>query len=171
MATTTESAIGERTFREAFARVPGSVALVLAGTPGEHVRAVTCTSAGPLSAQPPMALACLDRAIGITQLIRETGRFSVNFLAADREATADAFAGRRQPPTPPHSVVVPGRTGVATLCTGTIVVLECALAAINPGGDHEIFVGEIRHARIQNDASALLYGERHYGRLTDAEGG
>jgi flavin reductase (DIM6/NTAB) family NADH-FMN oxidoreductase RutF len=170
MVSTAEPRIDGRLFREAFARVAGSVAVVLAGTPGQDVRAVTCTSAVPVSAEPPMALACLARALGITQLIRETARFSVNFLAGDRAATADAFAGRRPAPAAPHSVVVAGRTGVPTLCTGTVVVLECGLVAVHPGGDHEIVVGEIRHARVQHDAHILLHGERRYGRLTD-EGG
>jgi flavin reductase (DIM6/NTAB) family NADH-FMN oxidoreductase RutF len=158
--------ISARFFREAFARIPASVSVLFVGFANKQVLGLTCTSAGPLSADPPMVIFCIDTKTGVTGLIRETSAFSVNYLAADRVETADAFAGRNKGLAVPHSVTVPGRTGVATLTTGTIMVLECRLAECYRGGDHDIITGHIVHARIQPDQQALLYGERSYAALT-----
>ncbi|MQA08932.1 MAG: hypothetical protein GEU98_10380 [Pseudonocardiaceae bacterium] len=151
-------------FRHTFRQVPAPVAVVLVarsqlgGTTG-----ITCTSAQSLSAEPPMAVVAVDDKTGLVPLIRDAGRFSINYLAADRAGWARAFSASGTDLAALASVIIPGRSPVPTLATGTTAVLECETADIHRGGDHWIVCASIAHARFQADAEPLLYQAGRYG--------
>ena len=152
-------------FRHAFRQVPGPVAIVL--VQGEHgVVGITCTSATSLSGEPPMVLACVDDKTGMERSVRAAGRFSVNYLAADRAAWARAFSSRGRDLDALSAVIGTGRTLVPTLLTGTTAVLECRVETIHRGGDHWILCGLVSHARHQSDADPLMYLDGSYGSFT-----
>jgi flavin reductase (DIM6/NTAB) family NADH-FMN oxidoreductase RutF len=150
-------------FRQAFRQVPAPVAVVLVHAEGGGVLGLTCTSASSLSADPPMALVCVDDKTGVQHSIRQAGRFSVNFLAADRAEWAHAFSSRGRRLDALAGVVGTGRTQVPVLRTGTTSVLECGLAAIHCAGDHWIVCGLVSHARFQADTEPLIYLAGRYG--------
>ncbi|PXY18912.1 flavin reductase family protein [Prauserella muralis] len=150
-------------FRQTFRRIPAPVAVVLVATANGGTTGITCTSAQSLSAEPPMAVVAIDDKTGLVPLIRHAGRFSINYLAADRSNWADAFSARGADLAELADIIVPGRTSVPTFATGTTAVLECASAEIHPGGDHWIVSGAIAHARFQADAEPLLYRAGAYG--------
>lgn len=149
-------------FRRAFARVPAAVAVLLTCEPDGAVRGITCTSAGSLSADPPMAIACVDQRTGLAPVIEAAGRFSVNYLAGDREWLARAFATAGRSLDGLGPVVVDGRTGVPVLASGTVAVVECTLEAMYRGGDHWVLHGLVRHARSQPDADPLVHRAGRY---------
>ncbi|HEX6470090.1 MAG TPA: flavin reductase family protein [Streptosporangiaceae bacterium] len=150
-------------FRQAFRRVPAPVAVLLVHAEGGGILGLTCTSAASLSADPPMAVVCVDDKTGVTHAIRQAGRFSVNFLAADRAEWAHAFSSRGRRLDALAGVVGTGRTEVPVLRTGTTSVLECGVAAIHSGGDHWIVCGLVSHARFQADTEPLIYLAGRYG--------
>jgi len=156
-------------FQQVFRQVPGPVAIVLAPTPAGTVSGITCTSATSLSADPPMAVFSVDVKTRFADTVRAAGRFSINFLAADRAEWARAFSrGGASLAALAHAVGA-GRSAVPTLSSGTCAVLECRLADIAPGGDHCTVTGEIVHARFQSDVPALLYAAGRYGSFTPAD--
>ena len=150
-------------FRQAFRQVPAPVAIIL--VPGEQggVLGITCTSATSGSGDPPLAVVCVDDKTGVDRAIRTAGRFSVNFLAADRAEWAAAFSSRGRDLGLLTAFLGTGRTPVPILRTGTTAVLECALDAIHPGGDHWIVTGLVSHARFQADSQPLVYLGGRYG--------
>lgn len=150
-------------FRHAFRRVPAPVAIVLVHGEAGGVLGITCTSAASLSGDPPMALVCVDDKTGVERAIRTAGRFSVNFLAADRAEWAGMFSARGRDLGALSGVVGTGRSPVPVLRTGTTAVLECGVAAIHDGGDHWIVCGLVSHARSQSDAEPLVYLDGRYG--------
>ncbi|WCN78674.1 flavin reductase family protein [Micromonospora sp. LH3U1] len=150
-------------FRAAFRQVPAPVAIVLVPAGPAGVTGITCTSATSLSGQPPMVLVAVDEKTGLAPLAERAGRFSINYLAADRAAWAQAFAARGRDLDELTAAVVTGRTQVPTLATGTTAVLECRTTAVHQGGDHWILCGEVLHARSQTDARPLLYLNGRYG--------
>ncbi len=150
-------------FRAAFRQVPAPVAIVLVPGGPAGVTGITCTSATSLSGEPPMAMLAVDGKTGLAPLAERAGRFSINYLAADRAAWARAFASRDRDLDELAAVVVTGRTAVPTLASGTTAVLECRTAAVYRGGDHWILCGEVLHARSQTDARPLLYLDGRYG--------
>lgn len=150
-------------FARAFRRVPGPVAVVLVRTVAGPVRGITCTSATALSGSPPMAVFSVDAKTAFAEEVRRAGRYSVNYLAADRDGWARAFARGGAALDALVPVIRDGRGGAPTLATGTAVVLECEVADVLPGGDHWIVTGRITHSRTQSDAPALVYEAGHYG--------
>ncbi|RAJ56576.1 flavin reductase (DIM6/NTAB) family NADH-FMN oxidoreductase RutF [Streptomyces sp. Amel2xB2] len=165
-----DRAVEHTLFRSAFRQVASPVAVLLARTGRGGTRGITCTSAVSLSGRPPMLLVAVDDKTGMTATVRETGRFSVNFLAADRAAWAHAFSSRDQDLGELASVIVPGRTPVPTLAAGTSAVLECRTADVHRGGDHWILCGTVVHARFQADTEPLLYLGGSYGTFHSATG-
>lgn len=153
-------------FRHTFRCVPAAVAVVLTRDAADGVRGITCTSATSLSADPPMVLVCIDDRTGMAALIEACGRFSVNFLCADRVDLARAFATSGAALDHVAPSIVAGRTGTPVLGTGTSAVTECGLEAVHRGGDHVVVHGLVRHARFQADAAALVYGAGRYGEFT-----
>lgn len=161
--TATDSMVEATRFRQAFRQVPAPVAVLLVRTAQGGVTGITCTSAGSLSGEPPMAMVAVDDKTGITPLIEQAGRFSINYLAADRAGWARAFSSRGSELSALASVLVPGRTPVPTFASGTTAVLECRAADIHRGGDHWIVSGNVLHARFQSDVEPLVYLGGRYG--------
>lgn len=155
-------------FRHAFRQVPAPVAIVLVHREQGGVLGITCTSATSLSGDPPMALVSVDDKTGVERAVRTAGRFSVNFLAADRAEWARAFSSRGRNLEALAAVIGTGRTPVPTLRTGTTAVLECGVEAIHQGGDHWIVCGLVSHARFQPDTEPLVYLDGHYGTFSSS---
>lgn len=157
--------VGALQFRRAFRRVPGPVAVVLATTDSGTVQGITCTSASSLSADPPMAMFSVDVKTRFVDVVGSSGRFSINYLADDRDGWAVAFSRGGSSLAELSHVIRPGRTGVPTLGTGTAVVLECSVDQTVRAGDHWIVTGLINHVRAQSDAELLVYMAGRYGRF------
>ncbi|MBX6354839.1 MAG: flavin reductase family protein [Micromonosporaceae bacterium] len=166
IAALTDRAVDLTRFRHAFQQVPGAVAIILVPSGDPGITGITCTSAASLSGTPPMAMVAVDDRTGVAQSARQAGRFSINYLAADRAGWARAFSARGHALDDLLAVIVPGRSGVPTLATGTTAVLECRVDAIHRGGDHWILCGTVLHARSQADARPLVYHAGRYGTFT-----
>ena len=162
-ATGADRPVQSLTFRHAFRRVPAPVAIILARGENGGVLGITCTSATSLSGDPPMVLVCVDDKTGVERAIRAAGRFSVNFLAADRAEWAGMFSSRGRDLDRLSPVLGTGRTPVPTLRTGTTAVLECGVEAVHAGGDHWIICGLVAHARFQSDTEPLVHLGGRYG--------
>ncbi len=149
-------------FRRSFRGLAGSVSIVLASDGSGGVRGVTCTSAVSLSLDPPMVVVCFDDSTRMKELLELATTFSINFLASSYEPVARAFAsGGQILKIAPQ--IVSGRTGVPTLSSGTVSVLECRVAGIHPGGDHWIVSAHVQHSRFQADQDPLLYRAGRFG--------
>jgi flavin reductase (DIM6/NTAB) family NADH-FMN oxidoreductase RutF len=146
-------------FREALASWASGVA-VLAAADGDDVEALTATAFTPLSADPPLVLACLGNDAALLYVIEDVGRFTVNLLGKDDRRAASAFAQRM--------TLEPGRfaPGADPVLAGALVSLVCRLRETHPGGDHRIVVGEVERVVMgDDDADPLLYYRREYRTL------
>jgi flavin reductase (DIM6/NTAB) family NADH-FMN oxidoreductase RutF len=115
-----------------------------------------------------MAMFSVDVKTRFADVAAASGRFSINYLADDRDGWAVAFSRGGKSLADISHVITPGRTGVPTLATGTAVVLECSVDQSVPAGDHWIVTGLINHVRAQSDAHLLVYLAGRYGRFTAA---
>lgn len=123
---------------------------------------LTANAVSSLSLNPPLVLVCIDRRSQALEAVREAGAFAVNILAADQEALSQRFATpgpKRFDDLDCTSAV----TGVPIL-PGTLGYVDCRLFEILPGGDHEIFLGEILAGELR-DGEPLMYFAGKYARL------
>ncbi len=147
-------------YREALSFWATGVA-VLAVREDDDVEAVTVTAVSPVSADPPLVLACLGNDAAALYMLTATRRFTLNLLAADDRRAASTFAQRMQPE--------PGRfpDGGDPVLRGALVSLVCRLWETYAGGDHRIVVGEVERVEQGGGEAPLLYYRRAYGRLEE----
>jgi flavin reductase (DIM6/NTAB) family NADH-FMN oxidoreductase RutF len=154
---------GAAEFRRAFRCVPGPVAVVLTHTGEDHVQGITCTSAGSLSASPPLAMFSVDVKTGFADVVSHGGLFAINYLASDRAEWASAFSRGGQSLEDLVRMVGTGRTGAPVLRSGTTAVLECRQESRYDAGDHVIVIGAVLHTRADVTTPPLIYHSGRYG--------
>ena len=130
-----------------------------AGTP----QAATATAFSSVSLSPPLCLVCIDRRARTHRPLLVHGCFAVNILRADQQWLSARFASS----IADRFLDVPWSPGEVTGCPvieGALAWMECRIAEVHSGGDHDIFLG--RPASIQvRDGSPLVYWRGSYSSL------
>lgn len=154
----------ESAVRDAFARLPGAVALV-ATRDRAGFRGVTATSFVAVSLEPPLVLVCLDLHSATREAVVESGSFAVSLLGRGQEFLADRFAGQA-PAVEPSWREVPHRLGESglPLVDGAAGWFECRLESHRAAGDHEVLLGLVK-AVGRGPGEPLLHWERGYWAL------
>ena len=139
--------------------VSGIVVVTAAGTHGPV--GFTCQSFASLSLDPPLVTFAPARSSTTWPLIRATGAFCVNVLAADHQELSVGFA---------RSGVdkfdgVPWRRGPsgAPVLDGVSAWIDCTLWNEYDGGDHTIAVGRVLDLGADPARLPLLYYRGRYG--------
>ena len=117
---------------------------------------LTVSSFTSVSLDPPLILICLGHEVSAIHHFRTATHFGINVLAEDQRALSERFARRGQDRFD-GVAWQPGVTGVPLL-PGVLAAIECAVHRIVPMGDHDILVGEMVHAQVQEGEPLLHYG-------------
>jgi flavin reductase (DIM6/NTAB) family NADH-FMN oxidoreductase RutF len=126
---------------------------------------LTANAVASLSLDPPLVLVAVDKKAGSYPEIKGNGCYAVNILASDQEEISKRFAT----PGPKDFSGLKWKamaTG-APVFDGTLGFVDCRLVEVLPGGDHDIFVGEIVAGDASDEGQPLLYYSGKYRRLTD----
>jgi flavin reductase (DIM6/NTAB) family NADH-FMN oxidoreductase RutF len=124
---------------------------------------LTANAVASVALQPPLVLACVERAADTHDCVVSAGCFSISMLSQTAEQTARRFAG---------DDVADKFRGLAwhTEITGAPVLddalawVDCRVRDIFDGGDHSILVGEVV-AGDALEAEPLVYYRSGYHRL------
>ena len=144
-------------FRETLSRVPGPVTVVTT-LAGGRPHGTTVSAFSSLSADPPLVLVSLDRSSDLLGLLRETGRFAVNLLAAGQEEIGLACARKGRDKF--ETVTWRDECGLPRI-DGVAGWLACDIRELLPGGDHVIVVGLVTACETR-EAEALVYHRRRF---------
>jgi len=129
------------------------------GTP----QAMTATAFSSVSLDPPLCLVCIDRRSRAYVPLLRQGCFAVSILSADQEAISDRFAS----PVADRFADIHWRPGVVTACpviVGALAVIECRLAEVHAGGDHDIVLGQVHSVQVR-EGQPLVYWRGRYSSL------
>jgi len=137
-----------------------TVASVLDAKGAPH--GLTVSSFTSVSLDPPLILICLGHAVSAIRHFRAATHFGINVLAEDQRALSDRFA-RKGHDRFDGVAWQAGVTGVPLL-PGVLATIECVVHRIVPMGDHDILVGEMVHAQV-NDGEPLLHFAGGYRKL------
>lgn len=131
--------------------------VVVVTTVGDRGRPIglTVNSFNSVSIDPPLILWSLSLKSPSLHAFRAHNWFAVNILAEDQERLCRQFA------TPSVDKFLNvrfdlGETGVPVL-HGAAAYLECSTYARYPGGDHEIYLGEIQAMRDYGLAPLIFH--------------
>lgn len=150
--------------RDDFRRLMGSFAagVTVVTTVDErgHPHALTATAFASLSAEPPLCLVCVDRTARAHQPLLATRCFAVNLLARHQRAESEHFATKEEDKFAAVSHT-PGPLTGCPLLPGVVAHAECAVEAVYPGGDHDIFVGRLLGGAV-SEVEPLVYWRGRY---------
>lgn len=150
-------------FKAVMASFAASVTVVTTVDPHGTPHALTATAFSSLSQDPPLCLVCVKRGSRAHGPMRVGRRFAVNILAAGQEHVSAHFAASRAD----KFADVKWTAGPATGCPllpDALAWVECEVADIFAGGDHDIFVGRLLTTDVR-DGAPLVYFRGRYATL------
>ncbi len=151
-------------FKSLMASFASGVTVVATADAAGKLWGLTATAFSSVSMDPPLCLVCVDHKAGSYETLKSARKFSVNFLSDKQEEISNRFASRIED----KFEGVPHERGGATGCpilTDALASMECEVVNVVPAGDHDIFVGAIKSAKIA-EGSPLLYWRGAYGDIT-----
>ena len=147
--------VGPDRFRSVMGRFATGVTVVTATTPEGPV-GMTANAVCSLSLDPLLLLVAFDNDARTLRVVRETGRFGVNVLAAGHEDLARLFASktpeREKFADVPHTV----HDGIPVI-EGALAWVGCRLEQLIPGGDHTIGIGAVEAAEAGHGEPLLWF--------------
>jgi 3-hydroxy-9,10-secoandrosta-1,3,5(10)-triene-9,17-dione monooxygenase reductase component len=153
-----------RRFRDVLGKFASGVTVVTAISGGQPV-GMTCQSFSSVSLDPPLVLFVPAKTSRAFPLMQRSGKFAVNFLAADQAELSNAMASRGGdkfagiPWTPSPASGSP-------LLEGVLGYVDCAIHAVHEAGDHFVVLGRVLDLADVDDDDPLLFFQGQY-RTTD----
>jgi flavin reductase (DIM6/NTAB) family NADH-FMN oxidoreductase RutF len=142
-------------FRSVMGHFATGVTVVTAGT-AEGPVGMTANAVCSLSLEPLLLLVAFDNESRTLPIVRETGRFGVNILAAGQEDLARLFASktdeRRKFAGVPHA----HHDGIPVI-DGALAWIGCRLERLIVAGDHTIGVGAVEAAEAGTGEPLLWF--------------
>lgn len=148
-------------FRQAIGRFATGVTVISTPTQ-EGPAGMTASAVCSLSLEPLLLLVCISNRLPTHDALNRSRTFAVNVLGEDDEHLArrfatpgiDKFAGLR----------VDDHDGVPVL-SSAIAHFVCEVRERLPGGDHSIFIGQVRQCDFIPNRRPLLYFGSAFGSL------
>ena len=161
-----EPAFDLRSFRRALGHFPTGVCIVTSQVERARV-GMTVSSFNSLSLEPPLVLFSIDgKGAGLPLWERAEG-YAVNVLAENQKDLSDRFA-RSGSKKWEGTTYADGLFGAPVL-PGVAAVLECAAWATHAGGDHVLFIAEVKRFRTSPDRRPLVFSKGRYAKLHETE--
>jgi 3-hydroxy-9,10-secoandrosta-1,3,5(10)-triene-9,17-dione monooxygenase reductase component len=157
---TDASIIDARAFRAALGEFVTGVTIITTCDADGTPTGLTANSFNSVSLDPPMVLFSLGLDSTSLNAFRQASWWAVHVLAADQEALSTQFA-RRDTAKFEGVAYSPGPGGVPLL-EGFSARFVCRSAFEYEGGDHAIFLGEVRQFE-QAGRPPLVYHKGRYG--------
>ena len=129
-----------------------------------QMHGLTANAFTSVSLEPPLLLIAVDKKAESWPAFEESKVFTVNILADNQEALSRRFAvsGGNKFEGVAYRI---GANG-APILEGALAYIECTLYAAYEGGDHSIYLGEIRQAEIR-EGKPLVFFRGGYRALGD----
>ncbi len=141
----------------------GVTVVTTAGTGG--MGGLTANAVASLSLEPALVLVAVDKRAGSYTEIKANGCYAINILSLEHEEISKRFST----PGPKDFSGFQWKTAVtgAPILEEALGFVDCRLVEILPGGDHDIFIGEIVAGEARDDGQPLLYFSGKYRQLAE----
>jgi len=149
-----------RQFRDVLGRFASGVTVVTSTSAGEPV-GLTCQSFSSVSLDPPLVLFVPAKTSRAWPLIQRSGKFCVNFLAADQAELSNRMASRGID----KFAEVPWTPSAATgspLLAGVLGHVDCTIHAVHEAGDHFVVIGRVLDMAVSGVEEPLLFYRGDY---------
>jgi flavin reductase (DIM6/NTAB) family NADH-FMN oxidoreductase RutF len=135
----------------------GVTVVTTAGVAGSH--GMTANAFASLSLEPPLILVAVDKRATLLEYLHRNRCFAVNILRHDQEGLSRRFAAPG--PKDFSDLDVTTKVTGSPILARVVAYLDCKVHDILPGGDHEIFTGEILAGEYEGGEPLLYYAGRY----------
>jgi flavin reductase (DIM6/NTAB) family NADH-FMN oxidoreductase RutF len=155
-------------FRDAMRAFVGNCSVITTGS-GEAATGLIVTSAISLSAEPPLLLACINRASSSWPVLKDSGIFGWSSLGASHQGVAERFSGFGGVKGAARYDGAVWETAVtgAKLLQGAPTAFDCTVEEMIDRATHSILIGRVQAIRTTPGAGALIYWNGGYRSLQD----
>jgi len=150
----------EKDFRKALGQFATGITVVTARADDEPHIGFTVNSFNSVSMGPPLILFSVARTLRRFDIFAAADAYVVNVLTADQERISNQFAASEGDKW--ADVQWREGEGGAPVLAESLATFECVPWAKYEGGDHIIFVGEVKRFDTRDDAGALAYFRGRY---------
>jgi flavin reductase (DIM6/NTAB) family NADH-FMN oxidoreductase RutF len=161
-----DPAFDVRSFRRALGHFPTGVCVVTSQVDGARI-GMTVSSFNSLSLEPPLVLFSIDAGATSLPLWRKAEGYAINVLAENQKDLSDRFAKSGSNKWE-GTTYAEGLFGAPAL-PGVAAVLECAAWATHAGGDHVLFIAEVKRFRTSSGRRPLVFSKGRYAKLHETE--
>jgi len=140
----------------------GVTVVTTGGEAGLH--GLTANAVASLSLDPPLVLVAVDKSALTLDYLKKNRCFAVNILRHDQEDISRRFA--TSGPKDFSDLKITTASTAAPILADCLAYVDCRVVDILPGGDHEIFIGEIIGGKYVG-GEPLLYHAGGYRRLAE----
>lgn len=137
---------------------------VVTARPNGEIQGMTANAVSSLSLHPPLVLVAVDKSAAMHAAMTASRHFALNILSESQEQLSRRFAQRG--PKEVNDLTWITAVSGAPILAETLAWVDCRLTETLPGGDHDIFLGEILAGDCREGAP-LLYFCGKYRRLAD----
>ena len=130
---------------------------------GDNPQGMTANAVASLSLDPPLVLVSVDVKAQMNVCLKESGCFAVNILTEEQEELSVRFA--KHGPKDFSGIEYRTEATGSPVLAQALAFVDCRVTSILPGGDHDIFVGEIVAGSAREGRPLVFYGGQ-YGRLS-----
>ncbi|WP_410866068.1 flavin reductase family protein [Paraburkholderia sp. SIMBA_027] len=161
------AAIEPAAIRRVLGQFATGVTIITTRSPDGRAVGITANSFSSVSLDPPLVLWSLARSSSSYAAFAAARYWAIHILAQEQEALSGRFASRGID----RFAGVPTRNGIGDtpLIEGCVGWLQCERAVQYDGGDHAIFLGEVRSFTQRQDAAPLVFHGGQYRRLASAD--
>jgi len=159
-----ESGSDPRVLRDALGCFGTGITIITTFDGDRNPIGLTANSFTSVSITPPLILFCLAKASANLDTFVEAEGFAINVLHIGQQPASARFAQRAGSRFDGTTWERSPKTGSPFL-SGSLASFDCTRHAVHDGGDHLIFIGEVRHASFEPHRDPLLYFRGKYRRL------
>ena len=143
----------EKTWLKALGKITYGI-YVLTTRHKSEINGMIASWVSQISYDPPLIMIAVHSNRYSNNLIRQSGHFTLHVLAKDRKDFVERFKGP-DPVSKFDSISwVEGKTGCPVL-KDCVAYMECAVTADYNPGNHTIFIGEVKDARVFSEKEPL----------------
>lgn len=136
-----ETVAAARRFRDVLGRFASGVTVVT-GISNDEPVGMTCQSFSSVSLDPPLVLFIPAKTSRAWPLIQRSGKFCVNFLAADQAELSNTMASRGTDKFADVKWTPSTATG-SPMLEGALAQIDCTIHTVHEAGDHYVVIGRV----------------------------
>ncbi len=127
----------------------------------EKPQGMTANAVASLSLDPPLVLVSVDIQAQMNTCLKASDCFAVNILTVEQEELSVRFA--KHGPKDFSGIEYRTEATGSPVFELALAFVDCRVTNVLPGGDHDIFIGEIVAGGTREGRPLLFYGGQYGG--------